>query len=220
VAKTKTTNPAPKPETSARAYHHGNLREALIASALDILETEGVATLSLRAVARRAGVSQTAPYRHFQNKEELLAALAAEGFRGLTARMTTEAERASKKTSRLRDLGRGYVLFAVENPAYLRLMFGPEISDKSAHPDLLQAAEAAFAILSGASAAGTPADDPSDNALDDLAADPAIAALTAWSTVHGLANLLIDGQVKDRILNGRPLDVGALTDLVTAGMEK
>jgi len=192
-------------------YHHGNLRAALIDAAREILVAEGVSALSLRAVARRAGVSQTAPYRHFADKATLLAELAAEGFRGLTARMEAEAARQSDPKTRWQALGRGYVLFAVENPTFLRLMFGPEIPQKSAYPELLAAAEAAFAALAGATDAVA--------AKRDASADGRIAALAAWSIVHGLANLLIDGQIGERMLGGKVPEIGALTDLITATMK-
>jgi AcrR family transcriptional regulator len=208
VAKSEKAHAAKTGESAS--YHHGNLRAALIEAARGILVTEGVGALSLRAVARRAGVSQTAPYRHFKDKEALLAELAAEGFRGLTARMLGEAAGATGAGARRQALGRGYVLFAVENPAFLRLMFGSEIPQKSAHPGLCADADAAFAVLADATDAA--------RAESGSTTDRRIAALAAWSMVHGLANLLIDGQVGERVLEGEAPDIGRLTDLVTATM--
>ena len=129
------------------AYHHGNLREALVDAAIEILEAEGVTKLSRRGVARRAGVSQTAPYRHFKDKAALLAAVAAYGFRGLAAAMREGAARQKDPRDRLAEIGQSYVRFALDNSAVFRLMFGPEIPEKSADPELCEAADEAFAAL-------------------------------------------------------------------------
>ena len=106
-----------------RPYHHGNLKQALLEASLDIIRKAGPAAFTLREVARRAGVSHNAPYRHFRNKEELLAALAAEGFDRLTAAMTKAAESASGALERFRSSGRGYVEFALRYPQHFAVMF-------------------------------------------------------------------------------------------------
>ena len=169
-----------------RPYHHGNLREALVRCASDLLAERGISALSLREVARRIGVSQAAPYRHFPDKVSLLAAVAAEGFRGLSGSMTREADKASTTVERFEALGRGYIRFALDNAAMLRLMFGPEIECKADYPELRDAAGAAFATLAGTTAA----------LADGADGQPGrTAALAAWSMVHGLSNLLIDGQI-------------------------
>ncbi len=183
-------------KTSVRSYHHGDLRAELIRSAQVLLEREGVTKLSLRAAARLAGVSQTAPYRHFTDKAALLAAVAAVGFRGLAAAMRRGAARAGSAEKRMLEIGSAYLAFAVENSAVFRLMFGSEIPDKAAHPELRWAAEDAFAVLAGEMPAGP---DGSD------------AAIAAWSFVHGLATLLIDGQIRSEMSAGAPFDPVALT---------
>lgn len=182
-------------------YHHGNLREALLAAGRDILAREGVTALTLRAVARRAGVSATAPYRHFADKAALLAAIAADGFRGLAAAMRDAAAGIAEPRERMAAIGRAYVVYAVGNSAVMRLMFGPEIADKSAHPELRDAGADAFGVLAGELVAA-----------GDGAGSP--AALAAWSLVHGLATLLIDNQVDPQKLGLDTLDPGTLADRV------
>src|SRR5215469_18030268 len=123
-----------------RPYHHRDLRQALIRSALEILSETGVAGLSLRAAARRARVSAMAPYRHFADKEALLAAVAEYGFRELAAQLTKATAAAADPRAGLAALGVAYVLFAREQPSLFKLMFGPTIEKKSGHPDLDEAA--------------------------------------------------------------------------------
>lgn len=185
-------------EASERRYHHGDLRSAMLAAATEILAQEGVTKLSLRAAARRAGVSQTAPYRHFQNKAALLAALAAGGFRELAGSMQRLAD-ASEPPKRLRATGQGYLAFALEQSALFRLMFGPEIPDKASHPELRAAANEAFAVLTGEVSRGHKS---GTEALD--------RGVAAWSLVHGLATLLIDGQVQAEVADIGPVDPATL----------
>src|SRR6218665_2086733 len=118
--------------TSANSpYHHGNLRQALLAAALLILEKEGEAGLGLRDLARAVGVSPAAPYRHFDPRAALLEALAVTGFQRFTAAM--EAVAAAKPNDAMAEMGKTYVLFALENPGLFRLMFSPHLS-KDARP--------------------------------------------------------------------------------------
>ena len=133
-----------------KSYHHGDLQAALIRAAGNILEKEGVEALSLRAVARKAGVSHNAPYRHFPEREGLLAALAAEGFERLVA-----AQREAAEKGGLRGMGEAYVLFALQHPQRFRLMFGGQISI-ARHERLREVASKTFAGLSGALAARVP----------------------------------------------------------------
>ena len=172
----------------AGQYHHGNLRCTLIAVAGEILEQEGVANLSLREVARRAGVSQAAPYRHFADKEAVLAALASEGFRILVRDMTKATSGVESSQQRIEALGRGYVSFATKHPCLLRLMFGGEIVDKEAYPELKEASRAAYGLIDDAVARRL--------AEPDAAGfDAGTATIAAWALVHGLATLLIDRQI-------------------------
>src|SRR5258706_5651107 len=127
-----------------QTYHHGDLQVALMLTAGQMLEKEGLEALKLREVARRAGVSHSAPYRHFAQREALLAALAAEGFERLGA-----AQRKAAEAGGLRAMGEAYVAFALENPQRFRLMFGGQISI-ARHARLRAVATGTFAGLSGA----------------------------------------------------------------------
>ena len=170
------------------AYHHGDLRRALLDAGLAILADGGAHALTLREVARRAGVTQAAPYHHFADKEVLLAALAEEGFVVLTQAMVLARDAAGKKASaRLRAMGESYVHFAVSHAAHFQIMFG-HLVDIPRYPSLHEAADRAFhslveGILAGQAAGVVRAGDPSE------------LSVLAWSTVHGLAMLWIEGAI-------------------------
>ena len=110
----------------AASYHHGDLRDALMRAARTILEKDGLAELSLRGVARAVGVSPAAPYHHFADKHALLTAVATQGFAALRSEMITRMAKETDPVARLDASGVGYVVFAVDNPALFRLMFGGE----------------------------------------------------------------------------------------------
>jgi AcrR family transcriptional regulator len=172
-----------------RPYHHGDLRNALLESALRLIVRQGPDALTLRAVARDAGVSPAAPYRHFADKEALLAALAEGGFRELAREMRVAAEGGEDEVGRLIAIGSAYVEFARAHPAHFHVMFGPAAARKDRHPALAQAAAEAYRLLVEAVAAGQQA-----GALRPEESQGA-HALTAWATVHGLSSLLVDGQL-------------------------
>ena len=191
-------------------YHHGNLREALISGAIEILEEEGLSALSLRGVARRAGVSQAAPYHHFKNKKGMLAAIAVRGFEEMGRAQQADAKGAEKK-GRLGALGRGYVNFGLAHPALLRLMFGPELSSPSEFPELAAVGSESYRQLTEAvSVQMTEGDE------DGLS--PQIAALAAWALVHGLAMLMIDGRLPTSFSDPKKTD--ELIEQVTAAFAR
>jgi AcrR family transcriptional regulator len=192
-----------------RSYHHGDLRQALLRSAVEILSEAGVAGLSLRAAARRAGVSAMAPYRHFADKEDLLAAVAESGFRELVGRLTAAASAAADPRAGLQALGVAYVLFAREEPSLFRLMFGPAIEQKSAHPTLDDAGSACFEILRQAVAAAQFFD--RDRNVEDV-------SLACWSLVHGLASLIVDGRLAEGAAGSAEAIATRLTRLFGDGL--
>jgi len=157
-------------------YHHGALRPALIAAARALLDEGGPEAVGLREAARRVGVSPTATYRHFRDKEALLAAVAAEGFREFGAALA-EGGRAADP---LAGIGAAYVDFALAKPGMFRLMFSPLLA--AGDPELRAAAEPTFEILRG----GVRAHAPDSEGVD-------AAAIAAWSLVHGLSHLILDG---------------------------
>ena len=127
-----------RPKTKKKgAYHHGDLRRALLDAALLMVEREGPKGLSLRAVARLAGVSPAAPYRHFSGKEGLLAAVAREGLNALAESMeSASAENVGLALAEFRAIALAYVKFAAANPSHFRVMFGPEVTDRTQHDGL------------------------------------------------------------------------------------
>jgi len=178
----------------ADAYQHGDLRRALIQAGLKLLGEGGLPALSLRAAAQLAGVSHAAPYRHFKDKDALIAAIAEQGFRLLTARMEEE-KRKSKSSdvrARLSAIGVGYVAFALEHPGYFRTIFGGLACDKSQAPGLEVAATAAYAMLRDLIVEGVASG-------VFRAGDPEELALGAWSLVHGLGMLAIDRALEPQV---------------------
>lgn len=194
-----------------KTYHHGDLRRALLDAALAILaEPGGAAALTLRAVARRAGVTHAAPYRHFEGVEQLLSAVAEEGFWQLSEALEAAACGATDALERHAATGIAYVEFAVSHPAHYRVMFGPELD--AAHAGLAEAGAAAFGVLvsSVTSAQGCGA---------MRAGPPMELALASWSIVHGLASLLIDQRLARTELAADPAALaGTVTRLLIDGL--
>jgi AcrR family transcriptional regulator len=156
-----------------RPYHHGNLRAALVDPALELVEREGAEALTLRAVARAAGVSPAAPYRHFTDKRALLAAVAEEGFRLMTTALRA-GDAGADARARFRARGLAYVGFATRHPSHFRVMFGRELADRSGYPGLQDAARAAFdALVEGVR------DAQEAGAMRE--GDPRELGLTAWA---------------------------------------
>jgi AcrR family transcriptional regulator len=160
------------------AYHHGDLRAALLAEAAAMIAEGGAASLTMRALGQRLGVSRAAPYRHFSDKTALLVAVAAAGF---------GAQRSSVEQFRL--MGEEYVRFALENPAHYRLMYGKEALERQDQHELREAANAIFEQLVGVIQAH-------QRSGGIKRQDPRAQAYVAWSAVHGLASLWIEGQIQ------------------------
>jgi AcrR family transcriptional regulator len=165
----------------ARPYHHGDLRRALIDAASRLLESEGPSALSLRAVAREAGVSPAAPYHHFKDKGELLDAVAHEGWTLLDAALAKAKANAPSPREAMNNLGVAYVCFARENPALYRVMYDTA-RDKEALPDQMQDSEdsAYCKVRDTLIEAGA---DPEDTHEIEL------ATTAAWCSAHGLAEM-------------------------------
>ncbi len=158
----------------AGRYHHGNLRAALIRAATASLRDDGLASLSLRGAARQAGVSQTAPYRHFKDREALLAAVAAEGFRSLIDDIEQAGQSCEDdKEEAVVAIGGAYIRFATLQPELFRLMFGRDIENRRDHEDLVRAM-----------------DEVSDH-IGRILKNPALG-IGIWAAMHGLAWLLVE----------------------------
>lgn len=162
-------------------YHHGDLRRALIEAAVEAIAEAGPSALSLRAVAKRAGVSHAAPAHHFGDKAGLLTAVAAEGYN----RFADALDAAWEATGDFVEVGVAYVRFAIDNKAYFETMFRPELQHED-DPDLQRAeARSRAALIRGA---GEPKPGPDGETPQYNA-----TALGAWSLVHGFAGLLMTG---------------------------
>jgi AcrR family transcriptional regulator len=171
---------------STDAYHHGDLRRAVMAAARNRIAQVGTEALSVRSLCRELGVSATAPYRHFPTKNSLLAAIAQGGFERLTGAVSDAIGAAgADPVAQLEALGVAYVRFARANPVDYHLMFGAVLLDFSEYAELMASAERCFsnvlAVLERGQAAGVLRDEPIE-----------LLAGTAWAGVHGLASLLID----------------------------
>jgi AcrR family transcriptional regulator len=193
----------------------GDLSDRLLSAAAALITERGPQGFSLREVARRARVSEAAPYWHFSSKEALLAAVAEQGFVGLAAAMADVRERIKGPRRQLQELGVAYVRFALAHPSHLRIMFGPEIRDKTAHPSLHAAGKHAFGLL-----VATIAD--AQRAGHVRRGDPEDLAVSAWALVHGLSALLIDGQLKERVQTSQDAETLAsrVTKLLQTGLAR
>ncbi|WP_420992515.1 TetR/AcrR family transcriptional regulator [Cupriavidus sp. 30B13] len=172
---TNASPPAPR-----LSYHHGNLREEMIRCGREILAAEGVHGLTLRSAARLAGVSHGAPRNQFADKEGLLAAIAADGFRELVAIRRARMSPEMTAEARLLTVMDGYIEFAVRHPALFYLMFGPQIVGKENYPELLEAGAASYQLLYGAVR-----DYFGENGLAEQFDDMMVRC--AWSAMHGVS---------------------------------
>lgn len=189
--------------TSDRRYHHGDLGSALIDAALAMVGDPDA--LSLRAVARRVGVSATAVYRHFPDKAALLKAVAFAGLDRLGAAQRAAFAAAGGGKAGFDATGVAYVRFALDNPALFRLIFAQPVGD-AMQGDAADANDAMTFLLANATA------------MAPAGSDAALFALQAWSLAHGLAMLMLDGQVPaDMAVAARAIDLHAMAGGAKAG---
>jgi len=173
-----------------REYHHGDLKNALVEAAAMLIVERGIDNVSLREVARKAGVSHAAPYHHFTSKSELLAAVAEEGF----SRFNGYQERAFRMArtkpplERLKALGHAYIRFAMAHPSFFRIMFRYDITDPHKYPLLTALSKKTFDRLLNTVSECLNA--------NKQTVDPMEASIRAWALVHGLATLWLDGRLE------------------------
>lgn len=167
-------------------------RSAVLQAAIEAIEEGGLATLSMRDVARRAGVSHQLPYHYFADREAILAAIAEAGFEILGQRLRAAEEMKGTGAERIAEAGRAYVAFACEYPAHFRVMFRQDFVDLMAHPAAHAKAETCFSRLPNLVAACV---------KEGLSAEPDETALTilGWSLAHGLSCLLLDGPLAKKL---------------------
>jgi AcrR family transcriptional regulator len=206
-ARTVRKRSAPRTAGSSEAapYHHGALRDALLGAAERVLERDGLAGLTLRAVAREAGVSHAAPTHHFGDLTGLVSELAAIGFRQFNVAMAVAGATGTSLLDKALARAKAYVAYAQAHPGMYGLMFRTERLDMS-RPSLHEAAEASFAGLAGAIGANRH-EQISEQALS---LDQAAAIARAWSLVHGFTMLLLDDRLSD-ILRRLPKGTDAET---------
>ncbi|MBC5765767.1 TetR/AcrR family transcriptional regulator [Ramlibacter albus] len=177
----------PRKPTARTSYHHGNLREELVSRGLEILEADGLPALTMREIARRTGVTQTAPLHHFESKASLLAAISALGFRMLFDERMAALKDKREPDERLMAVMLAYVDFARRHPALFHLMHGPEIPDKTLYPELNDAAIRSYSLLETCVADYLlQAEGTMDRRRE--------ATLAAWTACHGFAHIITSPQ--------------------------
>ena len=169
-------------------YHHGDLRSALINATIEIITEHGIDSITMRRLSEWVGVSRTAAYRHFKNKEALLTATAITGFEKFSAALqAARLDKSRDEIERFREMGRAYLQFATQNPAYYRLMFGNSVSQQNEALSL--------AAKSASDALSTMVETLQQKGL--IASDSTrIQAIYIWSLMHGLASLIINNKLQ------------------------
>ena len=195
----------------ARAYHHGDLKAALVTAATEILRRDGPEALTLRAVAGAAGVSATATYRHFADRRQLMAAVAQAGFQALGRHMQERMLAAfANPRQALRQMAVAYVAFGREHPAEYRVMFGAEVANTEDLPELR---ETGRGVLNGVAQAMAGL----QNGGLVRPGDPMMMATATWSLLHGLVMLSLDGQIEGMVPSVDAL-VHEATEIMMFGM--
>lgn len=197
-------------DKSGRSYHHGDLKRVVLETAQDMLRDEKGWQFTLREVARRAGVSHAAPYKHFPDKSALLAELATIGFNKLRAEIATTVARPAKSArAEFLAAAKAYVLFASSNQSLYRLMFSSEV-DKAAYRELEEASAGAFATLTDILDRGQKGSAFRKQPVRGQAA-------AVWALLHGFALLSIDGQLLAEKVGPKPMD--SVLNAILEGLE-
>ncbi|MEH6590726.1 MAG: TetR/AcrR family transcriptional regulator [Halioglobus sp.] len=188
------------------SYHHGDLRAALLDAALGIINEKGPQHLTIREVARNAGVSHTAPYRHFANKDDLIVAVVKQGFDLMSQTMNAEKAAAEPDPlSQFAAAGMSYIDFALNNPAYYRIMYSGDLLSSNGQHTLQHTSTDTFAELV--------ADIETCQSLNLVRpGNPALQALALLSSIHGFVTMVIDNRVA--ALLGRDYDIDQVRDLL------
>ena len=170
-------------------YHHGDLRAALIKSALSLIQDKGLDALTLRAAARQAGVSHAAPYRHYRDKEALLAAVVEACFIELLETLEAARSEHDDPLERLKSLAVAYIEYAITNRAQFKVMFGPAVKNKTDYPSLVEVTDRTFELLTSTTRACQESGVISEGNTLRI-------AVSAWSMIHGLTALYLDRQLE------------------------
>lgn len=178
-----------------KKYHHGDLKNALIQAGVDILSQEGVDGLSLRNVAKRAGVSHSAPYAHFRDRQSLIAAISTEGFRQLYEQLNAAVyANADDPKEQLVGAAWAYLQFALNNTDTFKIMFSSVLEKEKDYPAFVEISSKTFErvvkIVAVCQSAGILRPGPSD-----------LVAVSVWGQVHGIVSLALEGQITHRVLD-------------------
>jgi AcrR family transcriptional regulator len=178
-----------------RKYHHGDLKNALIQAGIEILSEQGLQALSLRKVALRAGVSHAAPYAHFTDKQALIAAISTEGYRQLYDCLAAAVEQ--YRTDPLRQLieaAWAYVQFALREPAHFKITLSGMVEKEQEYPAFVEMTQKAFRLVVEVAEACQQAGILKPGPAEQM-------AVSVWSTVHGFASLILEGQISSSLVN-------------------
>lgn len=186
-------------------YHHGNLTQEITNIAIERIRKQGVQQVSLRQLASDCGVSPTAVYRHFQNKEHLLAHIARLGFESLHDKLLQSTNTTSPIHEQVLGRAITYIEFAIENPCYFDLMFGSYVTDREEHPELEKVMLSTFRLLEETTSASI------EHNIHQ--GDPELISYHSWALIHGLALLLTSKQIP---LDKRPIDRQFILKVITA----
>jgi len=181
-------------------YHHGNLKEALITAGLDILSEKGMEGLSLRKVARMVGVSHTAPYNHFSDKQGLLAAISTAGHEHLHQLLLDTFEKSKIQSSNIiSDIAWAYLQFGLANPAKFKLMFSGALEEERAHPEFVAISQKTIGLFEEIIVFCQSKGQLPEGRVEDL-------AIKLWSLVHGFTYLMLENQFPIEYLQGQVLE--------------
>lgn len=169
-------------------YHHGDLKNALIRAGIEILSKEGVQALSLRKVAKQAGVSHAAPYAHFADKQALIAAIAAEGYKKLYEQLSMAKEQGDDPLACLVAVAFAYVQFAIDEPDHFRITFSGAVEAEQNYPEYVEQSKRCFALV-----VTVVADCQRHGVL--MQRDTQLTAVSIWASIHGFVQLFLSNQL-------------------------
>lgn len=179
----------------SKKYHHGDLKNSLIRAGVETLSNEGVSGLSLRKVAARAGVSHSAPYAHFKDRQALIAAISTEGFKQLYSELETAvSQHADDPQQQLVDGGWAYVQFAMNNRDTFKIMFSGVLEKEKEYPSFVEISHKTFDLVMNVVQA-------CQKARVLRSAPPELMAVSIWGQVHGIVSLALEGQISHTVLD-------------------
>lgn len=193
----------------SKTYHHGDLKNALIKAGVEILAKEGIGKLSLRKVAQKAGVSHTAPYFHFSDKQSLIAAISTEGFQKLSKALESATKsHANNPKKQLIESAQAYIKFAVGNKDIFKIMFSSALEKEKEYPAFVEISQKTFRqvveTIEACQKAGVIKSGEAD-----------VLAVIIWSQIHGIISLALEGQISHTVLEKK-----SLSELVTQAVER